>query len=449
MDRAGKAAKYQYNGLGHRVGKLEGSLPAARMEQMEKYLNPQSRIDMEIGNQRQISYTIDLTREYHNLLERSERDRTQTYFWDGNVASYEENGQRSFYLQDELGSPLRIEDETGRTRESYGYGAFGEDLYDNQGELQPFGYTGYQKDRVAGTYYAQAREYQPSIGRFNSEDIIGGFILFPDTLNHYIYCWNNSLLYIDNDGEFPTIAIGAIVSGGFELGKQFITGEMNFKSVAIETVKGAAKGEIAGTGIGLIGAAGANGVIDAAGDFAKQTLVEGKSIENVDPGRILESFAWGAGETLAFGGMAKMTSKIKTKIGVPSRTKVSLKIKGNHKVDYDNNIDDLSIKIGKLKEKIGRYRSKGLSNTIGSPNYSKKYRHVLNELTKRKSVYRKNIKRYTLVKILDKIKGVARNEIYMDEIKEALNLDGGFDVLLEKIVAFSNSINWQVKCENE
>lgn len=393
VDQAGKAAKYQYNGLGHRVGRQEGKIPKEQLE----HLDPRNRIkgETEIGNWSWISYTIDLTRE------------------------------------------------------SYGYGAFGEDLYDNQGELQPFGYTGYQKDRVAGTYYAQAREYQPSIGRFNSEDIIGGFILFLDTLNHYIYCWNNSLLYIDNDGEFPTIAIGAIVSGGFELGKQFITGEMNFKSVAIETVKGAAKGEIAGTGIGLIGAAGANGVIDAAGDFAKQTLVEGKSIENVDPGRILESFAWGAGETLAFGGMAKMTSKIKTKIGVPSRTKVSLKIKGNHKVDYDNNIDDLSIKIGKLKEKIGRYRSKGLSNTIGSPNYSKKYRHVLNELTKRKSVYRKNIKRYTLVKILDKIKGVARNEIYMDEIKEALNLDGGFDVLLEKIVAFSNSINWQVKCENE
>ena len=64
VNQAGKAAKYQYNGLGHRVGKLEGSLPAARMEQMEKHLNPQSRIHMEIGNQRQISYTIDLTREY-------------------------------------------------------------------------------------------------------------------------------------------------------------------------------------------------------------------------------------------------------------------------------------------------------------------------------------------------------------------------------------------------
>nr|WP_294495155.1 hypothetical protein [uncultured Mediterraneibacter sp.] len=46
-----KAAKYQYNGLGHRGRKLEGSLPAARMEQLEKYLNPRSRIHMEIGNQ--------------------------------------------------------------------------------------------------------------------------------------------------------------------------------------------------------------------------------------------------------------------------------------------------------------------------------------------------------------------------------------------------------------
>ena len=143
--------------------------------QREKHLNPQSRIDGQLGTLRKIRYTIDLTREYHNLLERSERDRTQTYFWDGNVASYEENGQRSFYLQDELRSPLRIENETGWTRETYGYGSFGEVLYGNQGEMQPFGYTGYQKDRVAGTYYAQAREYQPDVGRSQGMDrIVGG-----------------------------------------------------------------------------------------------------------------------------------------------------------------------------------------------------------------------------------------------------------------------------------
>ena len=60
VNQAGKAAKYQYNGLGHRVGKLEGSLPAARTEQMEEHLNPQSRIkaETEIGNWSRISYTI-------------------------------------------------------------------------------------------------------------------------------------------------------------------------------------------------------------------------------------------------------------------------------------------------------------------------------------------------------------------------------------------------------
>ena len=127
VNGAGKAAKYQYNGLGHRVGKAEGRLPA---DQTGK-LDPQSRIDREIGNWNQIRYTIDLTREYHNLLEKTEGEKRQTYFWDGNVASYEENGRQRYYLQDELGSPLRIADELGEIKESYGYGAFGEDLYGN------------------------------------------------------------------------------------------------------------------------------------------------------------------------------------------------------------------------------------------------------------------------------------------------------------------------------
>ena len=124
VDAAGKQARYQYNGLGHRIGKQEGVLPKEKLEK----LDPQSRIGMEIGNSRQITYTLDLTRQYYNLLERTEENRSQRYFWDGNVAAYEENGERNYYLQDELGSPLRIEDSARNLRESYGYGVFGEDL---------------------------------------------------------------------------------------------------------------------------------------------------------------------------------------------------------------------------------------------------------------------------------------------------------------------------------
>ena len=200
VDAAGKQARYQYNGLGHRVGKQEGVLPKEKLEK----LDPQSRIGMEIGNSRQITYTLDLTRQYYNLLERTEENRSQRYFWDGNVAAYEENGERNYYLQDELGSPLRIEDGAGNLRESYGYGAFGEDLYQNQGKIQPFGYTGYQRDEVSGTYYAQAREYLAENGRFAGQDLIAGFMDLPFSMNRYSYCFNASMVLVDLDGAFPS-----------------------------------------------------------------------------------------------------------------------------------------------------------------------------------------------------------------------------------------------------
>ena len=200
VDAAGKQARYQYNGLGHRVGKQEGTIPKEKLEK----LDPQSRIGMEIGNSRQIAYTLDLTRQYYNLLERTEESQSQRYFWDGNVAAYEENGERNYYLQDELGSPLRIEDSAGILKESYGYGAFGEDLYQNQGKVQPFGYTGYQRDATAGTYYAQAREYLAENGRFSGRDLLAGFTNLPFSMNCYSYCFNTPTILVDLDGAWPS-----------------------------------------------------------------------------------------------------------------------------------------------------------------------------------------------------------------------------------------------------
>ena len=218
VDAAGKQARYQYNGLGHRVGKQEGVLPKEKLEK----LDPQNRIGMEIGNSRQITYALDLTRQYHNLLERTEESKSQRYFWDGNVAAYEENGERNYYLQDELGSPLRIEDSAGTLLESYGYGAFGEDLYQNQGKIQPFGYTGYQRDEVSGTYYAQAREYLAESGRFAGQDIMTGTVKYPETFNLYKYSFNQPLKYIDPSGETEEEFCENISTAFSRYGEQFI-----------------------------------------------------------------------------------------------------------------------------------------------------------------------------------------------------------------------------------
>ena len=218
VDAAGKQARYQYNGLGHRVGKQEGVLPKEKLEK----LDPQRRIGMEIGNSRQITYALDLTRQYHNLLERTEESKSQRYFWDGNVAAYEENGERNYYLQDELGSPLRIEDSAGTLLESYGYGAFGEDLYQNQGKIQPFGYTGYQRDEVSGTYYAQAREYLAESGRFAGQDIMTGTVKYPETFNLYKYSFNQPLKYIDPSGKTEEEFCENISTAFSRYGEQFI-----------------------------------------------------------------------------------------------------------------------------------------------------------------------------------------------------------------------------------
>ncbi|MEG0191522.1 MAG: RHS repeat-associated core domain-containing protein, partial [Lachnospiraceae bacterium] len=67
----------------------------------------------------------------------------------------------------------------------------------------PFGYTGYQKDKVAGTYFAQAREYMPKNACFMEKDLAIGFLDMPFSLNNYIYCFNSPITLVDLNGAWP------------------------------------------------------------------------------------------------------------------------------------------------------------------------------------------------------------------------------------------------------
>ncbi|MDD3361691.1 MAG: DUF6531 domain-containing protein [Hespellia sp.] len=239
VNNNGEAAKYQYNGLGHRVAK---SIGHAGFQEMTENLNPMRQLQSQtILPENQIQYTIDLTKEYHNLLQKEESLGKQTYLWDGNVAGMSEDGdnKNSYYFQDELGSPIRLADEEGSLTVSYGYDEFGRNLYQNQGGTQPFGYTGYQPDRIAGTAYAQAREYQAGVGRFSGQDLINGFIELPFTTNRYNYCFANPMVLVDLNGAWPkwietaakvvtvgvaVVAVGAVVIGTGGLAATVVAG---------------------------------------------------------------------------------------------------------------------------------------------------------------------------------------------------------------------------------
>lgn len=119
----------------------------------------------------------------------------------------EEEGRDHFYFQDDLGSPMRLTDEAGRSEDAYGFDEFGNDIWTAkdifQDSMQSFGFTGYQMDSAGGLYFAQARRYDSGIGRFVSEDIMRGHIAVPFTMNHYSYCWNRPMDLVDLNGMWP------------------------------------------------------------------------------------------------------------------------------------------------------------------------------------------------------------------------------------------------------
>ncbi len=185
----GRKAHYHYDGLGNRVGVEE--------YQKDEPENPVKTVE----------YLLDITRQYRNLLTKTEitaeTTSSQSFVWDNDILFAEDSGNVGFYLQDELGSTVRFLDSQNKEETIYGYDEFGQDLYGTQGQKQPFGYTGYQKDSIAGTYFAQAREYLADVGRFCSEDWIKGYYKSIKSFNRYQYVMNNPINYIDENGMAP------------------------------------------------------------------------------------------------------------------------------------------------------------------------------------------------------------------------------------------------------
>lgn len=203
----GQAVDYQYDGLGNRVGMREYIADGTEFGSAGK--NAIQRELLPDGNPaKEVDYLLDLTKQYHNLLEKTETAdgmaSSQDYIWDTNAVFMTEGGNAHIYLQDELGSTVRLVGMGKAQQTVYGYDEFGQDLYGTQGEIQPFGYTGYRKDNIANTYFAQAREYLPDIGRFSGEDINKGYGNMPLSLNLYTYAYSNPLVYVDLDGNTPT-----------------------------------------------------------------------------------------------------------------------------------------------------------------------------------------------------------------------------------------------------
>jgi len=105
-------------------------------------------------------------------------------------------GATSFYEQDGLGSVTSLSSSAGALANTYTYDSFGK-LTNSSGTItNPFQYTGRELDSETGLYYYRARYYDPSSGRFLSEDPIA----FGAGVDFYSYVGNNAVLRSDPTG---------------------------------------------------------------------------------------------------------------------------------------------------------------------------------------------------------------------------------------------------------
>lgn len=102
----------------------------------------------------------------------------------------------SFYHADGLGSVTSLSNAAGSLAQTYTFDSFGKQTASSGSLTNAFRYTGREFDTETGLYYYRARYYDPSIGRFLSEDPIQ----FLASTNFYPYVGNSPPGASDSSG---------------------------------------------------------------------------------------------------------------------------------------------------------------------------------------------------------------------------------------------------------
>ena len=96
------------------------------------------------------------------------------------------NGTTSYYNADGLGSVTSLSNTAGALAQTYTFDSFGRQTAPSGSLTNAFQYTGREFDNETGLYFYRARYYDPSTGRFLSEDPLqhdGGINFYPYVLN--------------------------------------------------------------------------------------------------------------------------------------------------------------------------------------------------------------------------------------------------------------------------
>ncbi|MBW2690920.1 MAG: RHS repeat-associated core domain-containing protein, partial [Deltaproteobacteria bacterium] len=181
VDGASCSVAYEYDVLGRRVSRIEGST---------------TNLFVHEGNQ----VVADLDGS-GNLL--------RTYVWGmgiDNLLSFTDHATSNTYyaIKDHQNSVIALVDAAGSVVENYEYDAYGNTKVFNAAGTEltasspgnRYTFQGREIDWDTGLYHFRARWYDPETGRWLSKDPVG----ISGGLNLYAFCENNPVHFVDPDG---------------------------------------------------------------------------------------------------------------------------------------------------------------------------------------------------------------------------------------------------------
>ncbi len=159
------------------------------------------------------NYLWDPTSAYGDVVRESDGSgaTTASYALGGEVLSQTRGGATSYYLQDGQGSTRALTDANGNVTDRYSYDAYGTVTSYQGATVNSYLYDGQQYDASTGLYSLRARYYDPTLGRFTSQDTAGFDLQSPTNLHRYRYASCDPVNRSDPGGHADDVEYGALI----------------------------------------------------------------------------------------------------------------------------------------------------------------------------------------------------------------------------------------------